>query len=121
MRNHGFTPKTQTYIDELPPKLDKNINKVVNICFKSYKIGLSTNKINQNKPPSNLFSFDHQLNKKMLLTGIRSIINIKSQNFCNICLLLQNDKTVQNLKDIAQGGGTSTSFVRGCLATGSEN
>ena len=37
----------------------------------------------------------------MLLTGIRSIINIKSQNFCNISQLVQNDKTVQNPKDIA--------------------
>ena len=38
---------------------------------------------------------------KMLLTGIRSIINIKSQNFCDISQLVQNDKTVQNPKDIA--------------------
>ena len=38
---------------------------------------------------------------KMLLTGIRSIINRKSQNFCNISQLVQNDKTVQNPKDIA--------------------
>ena len=38
---------------------------------------------------------------KMLLTGIRSIINIKSQNFCNISQLVQNDKTVQNPKDLA--------------------
>ena len=37
----------------------------------------------------------------MLLTGIRSIINIKSQNFCDISQLVQNDKTVQNPKDIA--------------------
>ena len=29
------------------------------------------------------------------------IINIKSQNFCNISRLVQNDKTVQNPKHIA--------------------
>ena len=39
----------------------------------------------------------------MLLTGIRSIITIKSQNFCigNISQLVQNGKTVQNPKDTA--------------------
>ena len=38
---------------------------------------------------------------KVLLTGIESIINIKSQNFCNISQLVQTYKTVQNPKDIA--------------------
>ena len=37
----------------------------------------------------------------MLSTEIRSVINIKSQNFCNISELVQNGKTVQNPKDIA--------------------
>ena len=36
---------------------------------------------------------------KMLSTGIRSIINIKSRNFCNISQLVQNGKTDQNPKD----------------------
>ena len=38
---------------------------------------------------------------KMLSTGIRSIINIKSQNFCHISQLVQNGKTVHNPKYIA--------------------
>ena len=39
----------------------------------------------------------------MLSTGIRPIINIKSQNFCigNISQLVLNGKTVQNPKDTA--------------------
>ena len=38
---------------------------------------------------------------KMLWTGIRSIISIKSRKFCNISQLVQNGVTVQNPKDIA--------------------
>ena len=38
---------------------------------------------------------------KLLWTGIRSIINIKSRKFCNISQLVQNGETVQNPKDIA--------------------
>ena len=38
---------------------------------------------------------------KMLWTGIRSIINIKSRKFWNISQLVQNCETVQNPKDIA--------------------
>ena len=36
---------------------------------------------------------------KMLSTWIQSIINIKSQKFCNISQLVQNGKTIQNPKD----------------------
>ena len=38
---------------------------------------------------------------KILLSKIRLIINIKSQNFCNISQLVQNGKTVQNPEDVA--------------------
>ena len=38
---------------------------------------------------------------KILLTGIRSIVNIESQNFCNSSQLVQKDRTFQNPKDIA--------------------
>ena len=38
---------------------------------------------------------------KMLWTGIRLIINIKSRKICNISQLVQNGETVQNPKDIA--------------------
>ena len=40
------------------------------------------------------------ISQKMLSTEIRSIINMKSQHFCNISQLVENGKTVQNAKDI---------------------
>ena len=39
---------------------------------------------------------------KMLWTGIRSIINIKSKQFYNISQLIQNGEIVQNSKEIAK-------------------
>ena len=39
---------------------------------------------------------------KILWTGIRSIINIKSKKFCNVSQLVQNGETVQNPKEIAK-------------------
>ena len=38
---------------------------------------------------------EHQSNMKMLWTGIRSIINIKSKQFYNISQLMQNGEIVQ--------------------------
>ena len=51
----------------------------------------------------------------MLSTGIKSIINIKSQIFCNIAQLVQNGKTVQNPKD------TTTIFNQYFVNVGSKN
>ena len=38
----------------------------------------------------------------MLWTGIRSIINIKSKQFCNVSQFVQNGENVQSLKEIAK-------------------
>ena len=49
----------------------------------------------------NHYFVEHQSNMKMLWTGIRSVINIKSKQFYNISQLVQNGKIVQNSKEIA--------------------
>ena len=49
----------------------------------------------------NHYFVEHQSNMKMLWTGIRSIINIKSKQFHNISQLVQNSEIVQNSKEIA--------------------
>ena len=49
----------------------------------------------------NYYFVEHQSNMKMLWTGIRSIINIKSKQFYNTSQLAQNDEIVQNSKEIS--------------------
>ena len=74
--------------------------KIVNICLKLQSRVVDEIRSTRIKH-YNCFSFDPQSDMRMLSTGIRSIINIKSQNFCNISQLVQNGKTVQNPKDTA--------------------
>ena len=50
----------------------------------------------------NHYFVEHQSNMKVLRTGIRSIVNIKSKQFYNISQLVENCKIVQNSKEIAK-------------------
>ena len=50
----------------------------------------------------NQYFAEHKSNMKMLRTGIKSIIKIKSNKFYNISHLTQNGKTIDNPKDIAR-------------------
>ena len=86
------------YRDRLLQKLNKNYSQNGEYLYKKFRnrivSELRSNRVNY----YNKYFTEHHSNMKMLWTGIRSIINIKSRKICNISQLVQNGETVQNPK-----------------------
>ena len=79
--------------DKLLRKLNRKFTHDTEYLYKKFR----NRKINY----YNHYFVEHQTNMKLLWTGIRSIINIKSKQFYNISQLVQNGEIVQNSKEIA--------------------
>ena len=99
-----ITSKIQKLIkhrDKLLRKLNRKFTYDTEYLYKKFRnrvvSEIRSSKINY----YNHYFVEHQTNMKMLWTGIRSIINIKSKQFYNISQLVQNGEIVQNSKEIA--------------------
>ena len=93
--------KLMKHRDKLLRKLNRKFTYDTEYFYKKFRnrvvSEIRSSKINY----YNHYFVEHQTNMKMLWTGIRSIINIKSKQFYNISQLVQNDEIVQNSKEIA--------------------
>ena len=107
LKLHGkpwITSKVQKLIkhrDKLLRKLNRKFTYDTEYLYKKFRnrvvSEIRSSKIND----YDHYFVEHQTNMKMLWTGIRSIINIKSKQFYNISQLVQNGEIVQNSKEIA--------------------
>ena len=89
------------YHDRLLRKLNKNYSQNGEYLYKKFRNRVVSELRSRQVNYYNKYFTEHHSNMKMLWTGIRSIINIKSRKICNISQLVQNGETVQNPKDIA--------------------
>ena len=92
-----ITSKIQKLIkhwDKLLRKLNRKFTYDTEYLYKKFRnrvvSEIRSSKINY----YNHYFVEHQTNMKMLRTGIRSIINIKSKQFYNISQLVQNGEIV---------------------------
>ena len=93
--------KLKKYCDRLLRKLNKNYSQNGKYLYKKFRNRVVSELRSSRVNYYNKYFTEHHSNMKMLCTGIRSIINIKSRKFCNFSQLVQNGETVQNPKDIA--------------------
>ena len=92
MRNHGVTFEIQKLIqhwDELLHKLKRMFTYDTEYLYKKFRSRVVSEIRSSKIDYYSHYFVEHQSSMKMLWTGIRSIINIKSKQFYNISQLVQ--------------------------------